>query len=149
MASLPAPPHDHPKQPVLMQIVKSGALYFLVTLGSGFVLEVIRLQVVALHIGEKIAGMLEIPTTLLATIIGARWAVDRFALPPLPGIRLGVGLAALVLWLIGEWAVVLPLHGLSLSESFSSREPIVGIAPVGALAVLVVMPFLAGYRWER
>jgi hypothetical protein len=132
-----------------MEVMKSGALYFLVTLGSGFVLEVIRLQVVALHIGEKLAGMLEIPSTLLATIIGARWAVDRFALPPLPGVRLGVGLAALVFWLIGEWAVVLPLHGLSLSESFASREPIVGVAPMGALAVLVVMPFLAGYRWER
>jgi hypothetical protein len=132
-----------------MHVMRSGALYFLVTLGAGFVLEVIRLQVVALHIGEKMAGMLEIPNTLLATIIGARWAVDRFALPPLPGIRLGVGLAALVLWLIGEWAVVLPLHGLSLSASFANREPMVGIVPTGALAVLVVMPFLAGYRWER
>jgi len=132
-----------------MQVVRSGALYFLVTLGSGFVLEVIRLQVVALHIGEKIAGMLEIPNILLATIIGARWAVDRFSLPPLPGIRLGVGLIALVLWLIGEWAIVLPLHGLSLNEFFASREPLIGIVPNGALAVLVVMPFLAGYRWER
>ena len=149
MTALPDPTRGRESPPVLMQIVRSGALYFLVTLGSGFVLEVIRLQVVALHIGEKIAGMLEIPNTLLATIIGARWAVDRFSLPPLPGIRLGVGLAALVLWLMGEWAVVLPLHGLSLSEAFASREPIVGIVPTGALAVLVVMPFLAGYRWER
>ena len=132
-----------------MHVLKSGAIYFLVTLGAGFVLEIIRLQVVALHVSDKLAGMLEIPSTLLAIIIGARWAVDRFALPPLPGIRLGVGLVALALWLIGEWAVVLPLHGLSLSESFASREPIVGIVPIGALAVLVVMPFLAGYRWER
>jgi hypothetical protein len=149
MTPLPNPTSSRERQPVLVQVVTSGALYFLVTLGSGFVLEVIRLQVVALHIGEKIAGMLEIPNTLLAAIIGARWAVDRFALPPLPGIRLGVGLVALVLWLIGEWAVVLPLHSLSLSESFASREPIVGIVPTGALAVLVVMPLLAGYRWER
>jgi hypothetical protein len=149
MTSLPAKPTEEEEPPALSQVLKSGVLYFLVTLGAGFVLEVIRLQVVALHIGEKIAGMLEIPNTLLATIIGARWAVDRFTLPPLPGVRLGVGLAALILWLIGEWAVVLPLHGLSLSESFASREPIVGIVPLGALAVLVVMPFLAGYRWER
>ena len=149
MTSLPDPAPGHEKLPILVQVARSGAIYFLVTLGAGFVLEVIRLQVVALHIGEKIAGMLEIPNTLLATIIGARWAVDQFTLPPLPGIRLGVGLVALVLWLLGEWAVALPLHGLSLSESFASREPITGIAPIGALAVLVVMPFLAGYRWER
>lgn len=134
--------------PRLTQVFKAGVLYFLVTLGSGFVLEVIRLQVVALHIGEKFAGMLEIPNALLATIIGARWAVDRFTLSPLPAIRLGVGLVALVLWLIGEWAVVLPLQGLTLSESFAIHESIVGIVPIGALAVLVVMPFLAGYRWD-
>ena len=149
MIPLPDPPHRRERQPVLVQVLRSGALYFLVTLGSGFVFEVIRLQVVALHIGEKVAGMLEIPNTLLATIIGARWAVDRFALSPLPGIRLGVGVVALILFLIGEWAVVLPLHSLSLSDSFASREPIVGIVPTGALAVLVVMPLLAGYRWER
>ena len=145
----PDPTHRCERQPALVEVARSGALYFLVTLGSGFVLEVIRLQVVVLHIGEKIAGMLEIPNVLLATIIGARWVVDRFALPPLPGIRLGVGVVALILFLIGEWAVVLPLHSLSLSDSFASREPIVGIVPTGALAVLVVMPLLAGYRWER
>ena len=149
MTSFPNPTHGREGPSALMQVIRSGALYFLVTLGSGFVLEVIRLQVVALHIGEKIAGMLEIPNTLLATIIGARWAVDRFSLPPLPGIRLGVGLIALLLWLIGEWAIVLPLHGLSLNEFFASREPLIGIVPNGALAVLVVMPFLTGYRWER
>ena len=149
MTSFSDPTPDHEKRPVLAQVVRSGVIYFLVTLGSGVVLEVIRLQVVALHLSEKFAGMLEIPTTLLATIIGARWAVDHFTLPPLPGVRLGVGLVALILWLMGEWIVVLPLHGLSLSESFASREPIAGIAPIGALAVLIVMPFLAGYRWER
>jgi hypothetical protein len=149
MTSLPSPTPDHETPPVLGRVLKAGGTYFLVTLGAGFVLEVIRLQVVALHVSEKLAGMLEIPSTLLATIIGARWAVDRFTLPPLPGIRLGVGLVALVLWLTGEWAVVLPFHGLSLSEFFSGHEPLTGIAPLGALAVLTVMPFLAGYRWER
>jgi hypothetical protein len=149
MTSLRIDPSKGEQPPWLIQILRSGFVYFFVTLGAGFILEIIRLQVVALHVGGKIAGMLEIPNTLFATIIGARWAVDHFTLPPLPGIRLGVGLVALVLWLLGEWAIVLPLHGLSVSESFASHEPLTGIAPAGALAVLFVMPFLAGYRWER
>ena len=124
-------------------------MYFLVAVGAEFVLEIIRLQVVALHIGEKLAGMLEIPNVLLATIIGARWVVDRFTLPPLPGIRLTVGLVALILLLIAEGAVILPLHGLSVSEYLARQDPIVGVAPLGALGVLTVMPFLVGYRWER
>ena len=133
----------------LVQVLKAGTIYFLVAVGAEFVLEVIRLQVVALHVGERLAEMLEIPNVLLATIIGARWIVDRFTLPPLPGIRLGVGLVALMLLLIAEGTIILPLHGLSVSEYLATRDSVVGVAPLGALGVLTVMPFLVGYRWER
>jgi len=133
----------------LVQVLKAGTIYFLVVVGTEFVLEVIRLQVVALHVGERLAEMLEIPNVLLATIIGARWIVDRFTLPPLPGIRLGVGLVALMLLLIAEGTVILPLHGLTVREYFATRDSVVGVAPLGALGVLTVMPFLVGYRWER
>ena len=132
-----------------MQMLKAGTVYFLIVVGAEFVLEVIRLQVVALHVGERLAEMLEIPNVLLATIIGARWIVDRFTLPPLPGIRLGVGLVALMLLLIVEGTVILPLHGLTVSEYLAGRDSVVGVAPLGALGVLTVMPFLVGYRWER
>ena len=132
-----------------MQLLKAGLIYFLVAVGAEFVLEVIRLQVVALHVGEWLAEMLEIPNVLLATLIGARWVVDRFTLPPLPGIRLSVGLVALILLLIAEGTVILPLHGLSVTEYLASQDPVVGVAPLGALGVLTVMPFLVGYRWER
>lgn len=133
----------------LVQVLKAGTVYFLVTVGAQFVLEVIRLQMVALHVGERLAEMLEIPNVLLATIIGARWVVDRFTLPPLPGIRLSVGLVALMLLLIAEGTVILPLHGLSVTEYLAGQDPVVGMAPLGALGVLTVMPFLVGYRWER
>ena len=133
----------------LVQVLKAGTVYFLVAVGAEFVLEIIRLQVVALHVGERLAEMLEIPNVLLATITGARWVVDRFTLPPLPGIRLSVGFVALVLLLLAEGTVVLPLHGLSVSEYLAGQNAVVGIAPLGALGVLTVMPFLVGYRWER
>ena len=133
----------------LVQVLKAGIIYFLITVGAEFVLEVIRLQVVALHVSERLAEMLEIPNVLLATIIGSRWVVDRFTLPPLPGIRLSVGLVALILLLIAEGTVILPLHGLSVNEYLANQDPVVGIAPLGALGVLTVMPFLVGYRWER
>ncbi|MBX3329675.1 MAG: hypothetical protein KF722_04680 [Nitrospira sp.] len=133
----------------LVQVLKAGTIYFLVAVGAEFVLEIIRLQVVALHVGERLAEMLEIPNVLLATIIGARWVVDRFTLPPLPGIRLSVGLVALVLLLIAEGTVILPLHGLSVTEYLAGQDSVVGIAPLGALGVFTVMPFLVGYRWEH
>jgi hypothetical protein len=133
----------------LVQVMKAGTLYFLITVGAEFVLEVVRLQVVALHINERIAEMMEIPNVLLATIIGARWVVDRFTFPPLPGIRLGVGLVALCLVLISEWTVIQTLQSLSVEGHITSQGAAVETIPLGALGVLTVMPFLVGYRWER
>ncbi len=149
MTSVPDKTPDGEKLHGLVQVLKAGTLYFLIAVGAEFVLEVIRLQVVALYVGERLAEMLEIPNVLLATIIGARWVVDRFTLPPLPGIRLSVGLVALILLLIVEGTVILPLHGISVAEYLAGQDPVVGIAPLGALGVLTVMPFLVGYRWER
>ncbi len=149
MTSVPDKTPDGEKLHGLVQVLKAGTLYFLIAVGAEFVLEVIRLQVVALYVGERLAEMLEIPNVLLATIIGARWVVDRFTLPPLPGIRLSVGLVALILLLIVEGTVILPLHGISVTEYLAGQDSAVGIAPLGALGVLTVMPFLVGYRWER
>jgi hypothetical protein len=133
----------------LVQVVKAGTVYFLITLGAGFVLEVIRLQILALHVSERIAHAMEIPFHLLAMIIAARWAIDRFMLPPFPGIRLGVGLVALGLWLVMEGIVIFAFHGLSIDEFLATQDPVVGTLPIGALGVLTVMPFLVWYRWER
>lgn len=139
---------DGEKPHVIAQILKAGAFYFLITIGAGFVLEVVRLQVVALHINEWIAEIMEIPNVLLATMIGARWIVDRFILPPLPGIRLGVGLVALVLTLISEWTFLQALQSLSVAGYLTPQDAAIPTLPVGALGVLTTMPFLAGYRWE-
>ncbi len=133
----------------LVQVLKAGAVYFLIALGAGFVLEVIRLEVVALHFSTRMAQVMEIPSHLLAMIIAARWVINRFTLPPFPGIRLSVGFVALSLWLVMEWIIVLPFHGLSLDEYLAIQDPIVGTLPIGALGVLTVMPFLVGYRWDR
>ena len=42
-----------------MQMLPAGATYFFITVGAEFALEVIRLQVVALHVGERFAEMLD------------------------------------------------------------------------------------------
>jgi hypothetical protein len=142
---------DHSERALqnLVRVMKAGAVYFLVALGAGFALEFIRLELVALHFSEQLAGILEIPNVLLATMIGARWAVDRLTLPPLPGIRLGVGFVALSLALIAQFMVVLPIRGLSYTEYFASQDPTSVSASIGTLGVLIVMPFLVAHRWDH
>ena len=140
--------HSKPALQELVRVMKAGAVYFLVALGAGFTLEYIRLELVALHFSNGLAGILEIPTVLLATMIGARWTVGRLTLPPLPGLRLGVGFVALGLALITQFMVVLPIRGLSSTEYLAGQDPISISASIGTLGVLLVMPFLTTYRWD-
>ncbi|WP_413934100.1 hypothetical protein [Nitrospira sp. BLG_1] len=149
VANLPAKIPDVRHKTRASLVVRAGGVYFLVALGVGFVLEVVRLEVIALHISELIARLLEVPNTLLAMIIGAKWTIDRFHLPPLPRIRLGIGFVAFVLMILTESAVVLPLHGLTIDEYMALQHAVAGMLPVGVLAVLTGMPLLVSYRWER
>lgn len=140
--------HSEPAMQQLVRIVKAGALYFLIALGAGFTLEFVRLELVALHFSERLAGILEIPNVLLATMIGARWAIGRLTLPPLPGVRLGVGFVALALTIITQFIVILPIRGISYDEYLASQNPTSISASIGTLGVLIVMPFLTAYRWD-
>ncbi|MDH4153404.1 MAG: hypothetical protein OEV01_06420 [Nitrospira sp.] len=149
MSTLPAKLADVQPKVRASLVVRAGGVYFLVALGVGFVLEVVRLEVVALHISELIARLLEVPNTLLAMIIGAKWTIDRFKLPPLPRIRLGIGFVAFVLMILTESTVVLPLHGLTIDQYMTLQHAVAGMLPVGVLAVLTGMPLLVSYRWER
>ncbi|MBX3348326.1 MAG: hypothetical protein KF747_06225 [Nitrospira sp.] len=149
VANLPAKIPDVRHKTRASLVVRAGGVYFLVALGVGFVLEVVRLEVIALHISELIARLLEVPNTLLAMIIGAKWTIDRFHLPPLPRIRLGIGFVAFVLMILTESAVILPLHGLTIDEYMALQHAVAGMLPVGVLAVLTGMPLLVSYRWER
>jgi hypothetical protein len=149
LSTVPATRPDVQQKVRASLVVRAGGVYFLIALGVGFVLEVVRLEVVALHISEMIARLLEVPNTLLAMIIGAQWTIDRFKLPPLPRIRLGIGFVAFVLMILMESAVVLPLHGLTIDEYMALQHAVAGMLPVGVLAVLTGMPLLVSYRWER
>ncbi|MBH0203453.1 MAG: hypothetical protein HP496_14430 [Nitrospira sp.] len=140
---------DAGRLPGLALLLNAGAVYFVVAFGAGFVFEIIRLQVVALHISGRIAAVMETPTALLAMIIGAQWVIDRFHLPPLPRIRLGIGFVALCLMILIELMLILPLHDLSLNQYFATQDFVVGVLPVGAHGSLTAMPLLVGYRWER
>lgn len=149
MSTIPARLADVQQKARASLVVRAGGVYFLVALGVGFVLEIVRLEVIALHISELIARLLEVPNTLLAMIIGAKWTIDRFRLPPLPRIRLGIGFVAFVLMILMESTIILPLHGLTIDQYMALQHAVAGMLPFGVLAVLTGMPLLVSYRWER
>jgi len=131
---------------VLVRILKAGALYFGVVFGAGFVLGTIRVIWVVPRLGERTAELIEAPVMLGVTILAARWAVRRRAVPPVALQRLGMGLIGLGLLLVAELVVVLLVRGLTVGEYLASRDIVSGTAYLALLVVFAVMPLLVGRR---
>lgn len=129
-----------------MQVLKAPVLYFAVVFGAGFVLGPIRILWVIPRVGTRMAELLEEPIMFVITVVTARWVVRRFALPPTPSSRLGMGGIALSLMLIAEFTFVLWLRGLSIREYLAGREPVAGTIYYLMLGLFAVIPLLVVRR---
>jgi hypothetical protein len=89
---------------------------------------------------------MEMPIMLAVVICAARWVVRRFALPPTPPKRFGVGVVALGLLLVAELTLVLWLRGLMIGEYITNRDPVAGAAYVVMLGIFALMPLLVARR---
>jgi hypothetical protein len=127
-----------------MQMIKAGALYFLLVFGAGFVLGPIRLRWVVPRFGTRLGELLEAPLMLVVIFLSARWIVQELAVPSIPFFRLGMGCIALILMLVAEFALVLRLRRLSIKEYLASRDPVSGTVYYAMLGVFAVMPVFVG-----
>jgi len=123
-------------------VVRAGLLYFALAFGAGFVLGALRMILLVPRVGERTAELLELPVMLGVCWLAARWVTVRQAVPPRPAPRLAMGAIAGALLLAAEFALVLPLRGLTLEEYFATRDPVAGAAYYLAVALMVVMPLL-------
>lgn len=129
-----------------MQVLKAGLFYFALVFGAGFVLGPIRILWAVPRFGMRMAELMEAPIMFVVTIFAARWIVRHLALPPTVSIRLGMGSIALGLMLVAEFAFVLRLRGLSISEYLATRDPVSGTVYSLMLAVFAIMPLLGARR---
>ncbi len=125
-----------------MQVMEAGVLYFALVFGAGFVLGTIRTLWVVPHFGTRRAELMEMPIMLAATIVAARWTVQRLSVPMIWTARLEMGCMALVLMLIAEFGFVLWIRGLSIKKYFATRDRVSGAAYYLLLMVFAIMPRL-------
>jgi hypothetical protein len=123
-------------------ILKAGLLYFSIVFGVGFVLGIIRVFWVVPRFGTRVAELSEMPFMLITIVATARWLVRRLAIPPIPWVRLSIGLVALGFLLIAEFGAVLYLRDMSIAEYFATRDPISGTLYYVMLGVFAAMPWL-------
>ncbi|HUL21349.1 MAG TPA: hypothetical protein VLZ10_07830 [Thermodesulfobacteriota bacterium] len=129
-----------------MRILKAGVFYFALVFGTGFVLGPIRILWAVPRFGIRTAELMEAPIMFIVTILTARWIVQRFALPSRVSVRLGMGFIAFGLMLAAEFAFVLPLRGLSISQYLATRDPVSETVYYLMLAVFAIMPLLVARR---
>ena len=125
-----------------MQILKSGALYFALVFGTGFVLGTIRILLVVPRIGTRTAELIETPVMILVSFIAARWTIRPLVAQPTTTERIAIGFVALALLVIAEFTFAIWFQDLTISEYLASRDPVAGTAYVIALGLFAVMPLL-------
>lgn len=126
--------------------VGAGFLYFAFTFAAGFALAPVRILVLEPRIGVRAAELAELPVMLGISWLAASWAVRRFAVPPTLRARSAMGALALALMLLAEFALVLPLRGLTIAEYFATRDPVSGAAYYAALVAMALMPMAVQRR---
>jgi hypothetical protein len=129
-----------------MQILKAGALYFMLVFGAGFVLAPIRILGAVPPFGTRVAELMETPIIFVIIILAARWIVRRLAVPPKVSSRLGMGCVGLGFMLVAEFTLVLGLRGISISEYLATRDPVSGTVYYMMLGVFCIMPLLVPRR---
>jgi hypothetical protein len=128
-----------------MQILKSAVLYFAVVFGAGFVLGPIRILWAVPRFGARMAELMEMPLMLVVIVVSARSIVRRLALPSVLS-RLGMGGVALVLLLGAEFALMLPIRGLSIRAYVASLDPVSGPVYFVMVGAFALMPLVVARR---
>jgi hypothetical protein len=128
----------------MMRTLKTGAAYFALVFGTGFVLGSIRTLWLVPQLGVRTAELLEMPFMLVAIVLAARWLMRPIGHRAGALNRLVVGGVGLLLLLIAETIVGVALQGLSVVEVFTKHDPVSGTAYYAMLGVFAAMPWLLG-----
>jgi hypothetical protein len=123
-----------------MRNLNSAATYFTLVFAVGFALGSIRVPLLVPRLGERYAELLEMPFMFVAILFAARYIVRRFDLPTNLSVRLGVGIAALVMMILADLVLAVILQGRALGQYFASRDPISGSVFLAMLAIFALMP---------
>jgi hypothetical protein len=126
-----------------MRIAAAGLLYFAIVFGTGFILGPIRVLWLEPRVGPLVATACEAPF-LLAAIVAAARVVPRVSrLEKNPASLALMGLGALLLQQLADFAVGIGLRGLSASEQLAHFATPQGLIYAALLIAFVAMPSLA------
>ena len=86
----------------VFRATKAGALYAIIVFLIGFILGTIHVLLLAPHLGETTASIVEIPIILAASLFICRWCVDRFDVRRTVPARSLMGFVAFLVLMLAE-----------------------------------------------
>ena len=125
--------HPHP--------AKTGAIYFALIFGLGFVLGTLRVLWLVPIIGETFAALAEQPIMLTASWFAARWLVRRYGLVGLRA-KAVMGVTAFTLLMLAEITLASALFGQVPAEWLRLIFAMPGIIGLAGQVLFGLMPLL-------
>ena len=126
-----------------MRIVAAAVVYFLIVFGVGFLLGPIRVFWLEPRLGETMAVICEAPFLFVAIVLAARQLPTRLRLKADIRSLAGMGLGALFLQQLADFAVGSFLRGLTPAQQIAHLARPAGLVYVLLLIMFAAMPILA------
>jgi hypothetical protein len=120
-------------------------LYFALTFAAGFVLGTFRTLVLAPHVGDIAAVLIECPIILSVSFLVARWVLRHHAPGASAGRRLVIGLIAFAMLMVAELMMAL-IGGVGPQEYAASLFRTAGAIGLGAQTLFAFIPLCIGPR---
>ena len=111
--------------------LRAGFVYFALIFAAGFILGTLRIFVILPRFGPSLAVLIGLPVILAICWFGAKWIVEKFAVPAVVADRLAMGVIAFVFLILAETILATAGFGRTLTgflRSFATPEGAIGFA---------------------
>ncbi len=129
-----------------MRLVAARLIYVMIVFGVGFLLGLIRVLVLEPMAGPTFAVACEVSVLVAVMIPVARWLPARLELPLKVSMLVSMGLGALLLQQLADFAVGIYLRNLSATQIVATYFIPAGAIYALSLAAFAAMPVVANWR---
>ena len=105
-----------------MGVVAAAILYVAIVFGAGFVLGTVRVLMLERRLGETLATLCEAPFLLIVMVLAARWLPARLRVTPAIAPLAAMGVGALMLQQLTDFAFGNLLRGMTLREQLTPSD---------------------------
>jgi hypothetical protein len=129
-----------------MSLFRAILLYFAIVFSVGFLLGPIRVLALEPRLGAVAATLCETPFLLLAMVAAARWVPSAAGLSCGRRSLLRMGVGALAIQQLADFAVGIGLRGHAISEQIAHFATPEGMIYAALLILFALMPLMANRR---